>query len=73
MKLNTFILVYLDDILVFSNTIEEHWEHLRVALRRLKEAKLYTDGCINAISSRIALITSVLRSVQKVCMLVLKR
>ena len=40
-EMNVFVLVYLDDILVFSNSLEEHWEHLRVALRRLKEAKLY--------------------------------
>lgn len=39
--LNEFILVYLDDILIFSETLEEHWEHLRVALQRLKDAKLY--------------------------------
>ena len=36
-----FILVYLNDILVFSRTIDEHWEHLRQALQRLREANLY--------------------------------
>lgn len=40
-EMNVFVLVYLDDILIFSNSLEEHWEHLRVALQRLKEAKLY--------------------------------
>ena len=36
-----FILVYLAAILVFSRTVEEQWEHLRQALQRLYEAKLY--------------------------------
>ena len=40
-EINQFILVYLDDILVFSRLIEEHWQHLRIALQRLREAKLY--------------------------------
>ena len=40
-ELNSFILVYLDDILIFSRSIEEHWGHLRRALTRLREAKLY--------------------------------
>ena len=33
--------MYLEDILIFSRTIEEHWDHLRQALQRLREAKLY--------------------------------
>ena len=40
-ELGVFILVYLDDILIFSENIEDHWQHLRVALGRLREAKLY--------------------------------
>ena len=47
--MNVFILVYLDDILIFSNSLEEQCEHLRVALQRLKEQKLM-DGCTNEIS-----------------------
>ena len=40
-NLNKFIAVYLDDILIFSRSMEEHWKHLRWALDRLREAKLY--------------------------------
>ena len=40
-ELNSFILVYLDDILIFSRSIEEHWGHLRRALQRLRSAKSY--------------------------------
>ena len=32
-EIDVFMLVYLDDILVFLNSLEEHREHLRVALR----------------------------------------
>ena len=36
-----FIAVYLDDILVFSRNIDEHWQHLRCALDQLKKAMLH--------------------------------
>ena len=42
-NLGKFIAVYLDDILIFSQNLEEHWKHLRWALDRLREAKLYGD------------------------------
>ncbi|CEH14634.1 FOG: Transposon-encoded proteins with TYA, reverse transcriptase, integrase domains in various combinations [Ceraceosorus bombacis] len=36
-----FVIVYLDDILIFSDSVEEHREHVRLVLAALKEAKLY--------------------------------
>lgn len=38
---NEFVLVYLDDILVFSESEEEHAEHLRLVLGKLREWKFY--------------------------------
>jgi hypothetical protein len=33
--------VFIDDIIVFSKTEEEHAEHLRLVLQKLREHKLY--------------------------------
>lgn len=38
--LNKFITVYLDDILIFSKSVEEHVKHLEIVLSILKEHKL---------------------------------
>ncbi|GBG83892.1 hypothetical protein CBR_g37762 [Chara braunii] len=36
--LDRFVIVYLDDILVFSRTLQEHQGHLRQVLQKLREA-----------------------------------
>ena len=35
-----FVIVYLDDILIFSQKIEEHLRHLKMVLRNLQREKL---------------------------------
>ena len=39
--LRKFIVVYLDDLLIYSNSWEEHMQHLRAVLAKLREHKLY--------------------------------
>src|SRR6202165_937189 len=39
--IDKFVLVYLDDILVYSNSAEEHQEHLRLVFEALRKHKLY--------------------------------
>jgi hypothetical protein len=34
--LDRFIVVFIDDILIFSKMMEEHEEHLRLALEKLR-------------------------------------
>src|SRR3984957_13273331 len=36
-----FVHVYLDDIFVFSNSIEEHEKHLRLVFDKLRKAQLF--------------------------------
>jgi hypothetical protein len=39
--LDKFVVVFIDDILVFSRSEEEHEEHLRLVLQKLREHQLY--------------------------------
>jgi hypothetical protein len=43
--LDRFIIVFIDDILIFSKTMEEHEEHLRLVLEKLRSNQLYAKFC----------------------------
>jgi hypothetical protein len=36
-ELDRFVVVFIDDILIYSETAEEHEEHLRIVLERLRQ------------------------------------
>jgi hypothetical protein len=40
--LDKFVVVFIDDILIYSKTEEEHEEHLRLVLQKLREHQLYS-------------------------------
>lgn len=40
-NVDKFVVVYLDDIVIYSNTLEEHIEHLRIVFQFLRENHLY--------------------------------
>jgi hypothetical protein len=40
---NSFVVVYLDDILIFNRTWEEHMQHIQQVLGTLQQHKLYAN------------------------------
>jgi hypothetical protein len=54
-ELDKFFVIFVDNILVYSNSTNEHEEHLRVVLQRLRNHQLYAkfskcEFCINEVS-----------------------
>ena len=39
--LDSFVIVFIDDILVYSSNSSDHENHLRMVLQRLRERQLY--------------------------------
>lgn len=50
--LNQFVLVFLDDIIVHSSTMEEHEQHVRQVLARLRQHRLYAKASKSALCKR---------------------
>jgi hypothetical protein len=46
-KLDKFVIIYVDDILVYSKTIEEHAAHLEYVLNKLHENKVFANKAKN--------------------------
>jgi hypothetical protein len=40
-EFDKFVMVFIDDILIYSRSMEEHEEHLRIVLQRLRDHQLY--------------------------------
>jgi hypothetical protein len=55
--LDDFVVVYIDDILIYSSSLEEHAEHLRKVFQRLRENKLYAklEKCKFGVTEGISL------------------
>ena len=41
LELDKFVMVFIDDILIYSKNEAEHEQHLRIVLQRLRDHKLY--------------------------------
>jgi hypothetical protein len=41
--LEKFLVVFIDDILIYSRSEEEHEEHLHLVLQKLREHRLYAN------------------------------
>ena len=40
-ELDKFVMVFIDDILIYLETVEEHEKHLRIVLEKLRQNQLY--------------------------------
>jgi len=44
LELDKFVLVFIDDILIYSENEQDHAEHVRIVLTRLREHQLYAKS-----------------------------
>jgi hypothetical protein len=46
-KLDKFVIIYIDDILVYSKIIKEHMEHFKYVLSKLQQNKFFANRAKN--------------------------
>jgi hypothetical protein len=44
LELDKFVVVFIDDILIYSKNEEEHAQHIRIILTQMREHKLYAKS-----------------------------
>jgi hypothetical protein len=47
-ELDKFVIVFIDDILVYSENEQDHVEHLRIVLTRLRDHQLYAKFSVSS-------------------------
>jgi len=70
-QMRKFVLIFMDDILIYSPTLEAHVEHLREVFQVLKQHKLYAKQSILLL--KIRLITLDMSYLTRVWLLILAR
>jgi hypothetical protein len=48
LELDKFVVLFIDDILIYSKNEEDHAEHLKIFLTRLRESSMPSSASLNS-------------------------
>ncbi len=46
-KMDEFLIIYIDDIFMYSKLVEEHTRHMEYVMQKLKENDLYVNNAMS--------------------------